>query len=152
MNRSFFTGAAFGFVAGIIIVGYAKADAHPSPSDTLAQVNKILGTNVETVPTVELVDHIPGGLWGAYLNRTQPLFISEEAPDACRPIITAHELAHYVDDVANLPGDSESIARKVEENFEPWSPGCYGKHKYAAPSFPALADESLSNLTGPSND
>lgn len=100
----------------------------------MAQVNRLLGTDVQEMPQATLVDELPDHWWGGQAGGV--LMVSREAPDVCRPLILGHEAAHYVTikadllhdvptDAAQLKAAMDVIARKVEQGFEPWAPQCF---------------------------
>lgn len=128
-------GFLWGLVIGAILwipVGYAigRAEEIDMPA-TLAQVNAILRTDVSTVPRLEIVDRIPGGYGGAW--HPGLIQVARTEPEACWPLIAAHEVSHDVAVAAGLiravPNRDvkkrlEEIADIVEARFEPWSPNC----------------------------
>lgn len=100
---------------------------------TLAEVNKILGTDIQEVPAVELVPDLPRHDWGAYADGL--VQISRETWAGCEAITLAHEISHYVAVKARLlrdvPTDArllkaglERIARQVEDAWPGYAPNC----------------------------
>ena len=134
------------FLAGILITAglvvtarSCRADDAPlDPVATLRQVNRILGTNVETPPTVVYVNRIVNRRgdtdWGAYA--AGEVQISRKTLPGCEPLSLAHETGHHVaikanlvagipNDAALLKAEMERISRKVELEFVPYSPNCF---------------------------
>lgn len=125
--------AGFSLFAAVVLASMpARADELDVPG-TMAQVNKILGTDVREMPEATLVDELPDHWWGGQAGGV--LMVSREAPAGCWPLILAHEASHFVtikaDLLREIPSDAvqlkaamDAIARKVEHEFEPWSPQC----------------------------
>lgn len=102
--------------------------------DIHAQVERILQASAPPAQ-IEVVAALPGNNWGAYDPATHTVKISAAAPESCRPLIAAHELAHHIAVMGGLldgvptediRDELERLASVVEERFEPWSPNCIG--------------------------
>ena len=97
-----------------------------------AQVEAIMAAAAST-PAVEIVETLPRGDWGTYSNGV--IRISAAAPEACWPLVAAHEWSHHIAIEAGLLRDVrggapelkaelEKIAEIGEARFEPWAPAC----------------------------
>lgn len=100
---------------------------------TLAEVNRILGTHVQDIPAIELVEHLPAGAWGGYAGGV--VRVSRETWAGCEGITLAHEVSHYVairagllagvpTDARRLKAELERIARQVEDAWPGFAPNC----------------------------
>lgn len=112
----------------------------PSPTEILSQVNKILDTHVETLPEIHISPDVPWAWEADY--RANVIRVSARVSENCRGFWIAHEMGHYVAEVAKLTTDrqvSELLAKKAADGYEPWSPSCATNLK--APTFVALAEQ-----------
>ena len=128
-------GLALGALLGS--ASHAHATEQFDIGTVLHEVNKILKTNVQKVPTVELVPSLPGGDWGGYAGGH--IQISNEALGECKELVLWHETSHHVAIEAgllrHLPNDGralktelERIASHVELAYDKqWLPGCLNK-------------------------
>ena len=129
-------GLIIGIPLGMMIAANKSRAAELDVAATQAQVNAILGTSIQELPAVYIVDSLPRGIWGMYIGGE--IRISADAPEACRGLILAHEASHAIaikagllagvpSDIRALKAELERIARSVEAAWPEYLPGCMSR-------------------------